>query len=122
MPQKILIIEDDKFVRDLITKLLTKEGFDVSIAVNGREGIEKLEKEPPDLVLLDLLLPGTDGFEILTMRKTNPELLKIPVIILSNLGQKEEIERGLELGAVNYLIKAHFSPREIVDKIKKVFE
>jgi len=122
MPQKILIIEDDKFVRDLITKLLTQEGFEISIAVDGKEGIKKLEEESPDLVLLDLLLPGIDGFEILTKRKTDSKLLKIPVIILSNLGQKEEIEKGLELGAVNYLIKAHFSPREIVNKIKKVFE
>jgi len=122
MPQKILIIEDDKFVRDLITKLLAEEGFNISIAVNGEEGIKKIEEESPDLILLDLLLPKIDGFEILLKKKENPEIAKIPVIILSNLGQKEEIEKGLSMGAVNYLIKAHFSPREIVDKIKNVFE
>lgn len=122
MPKKILIIEDDKFIRDLIARLLIKEGFEVSEVADGEEGTKKIKKELPDLVLLDLLLPGIDGFEILSRMKENPDLAKIPVIILSNLGQKEEIEKGLGLGAVAYLIKAHFSPREIIDKIKAALE
>ncbi len=118
MAKKILIIEDDKFLRELIVKKLTKEGYDVSEALDGEEGVKKVKEEKPDLVLLDLILPGIDGFEVLARIKEDPALASIPVIILSNLGQKEDVERGLELGAVDYLIKAHFTPGEIVEKVR----
>ena len=78
----------------------------------------KIKEEKPHLVLLDLILPGIDGFEVLSRMREDPSLSSIPVIILSNLGQKEDIERGLKLGAVDYLIKAHFTPGEIIEKIK----
>ncbi len=118
-PQKIiLIIEDDKFLRELITQKLIKEGYGVSEAVDGEEGIKKVKEEKPDLVLLDLILPGIDGFEVLSRMREESALTSIPVIILSNLGQKEDVEKGLKLGAVDYLIKAHFTPGEIIDKIK----
>jgi len=122
MAKKILIVEDDKFLRELIVKKLSSEGYEVPEAVNGEEGVKKIEEEKPDLVLLDLILPGMDGFEVLTQIKKNSELAQIPVIILSNLGQKEDIERGLNLGAVDYLIKAHFTPNEIIEKVKKILE
>jgi len=122
MPKTILIIEDDKFLREMMGKRLAEEGYNVSMAIDGEEGITKIQKETPDLILLDLILPGIDGFEVLERMKKNSKLSKIPVIILSNLGQKEEVERGLSLGAVDYLIKAHFTPREIIDKIKKVLK
>ena len=115
---KILIIEDDKFLRELIAQKLYKENFEVSEAVDGEEGIEKIKSEKPDLILLDLILPGIDGFEVLSRMRDDPTVNSIPVIILSNLGQKEDVERGMKLGAVDYLIKAHFTPGEIVDKIK----
>lgn len=114
----ILIVEDDKFLRDLISQKLLKEGYEVSTAVNGEEGIKKTKEKKPDLILLDLILPGIDGFEVLRRIKEDPVLAKIPVIVLSNLGQKEDIEKGLQLGAVDYLIKAHFTPSEIIEKIK----
>ena len=118
-PQKIiLIIEDDKFLRELITQKLIKEGYGVSEAVDGEEGMKKVKEEKPDLVLLDLILPGIDGFEVLSRMREESALTSIPVIILSNLGQKEDVEKGLKLGAVDYLIKAHFTPGEIIDKIK----
>jgi len=118
-PQKIiLIIEDDKFLRELITQKLIKEGYGVSEAVDGEEGIKKVKEEKPDLVLLDLILHGIDGFEVLSRMREESALTSIPVIILSNLGQKEDVEKGLKLGAVDYLIKAHFTPGEIIDKIK----
>jgi len=118
-PQKIiLIIEDDKFLRELITQKLIKEGYGVSEAVDGEEGIKKVKEEKPDLVVLDLILPGIDGFEVLSRMREESALTSIPVIILSNLGQKEDVEKGLKLGAVDYLIKAHFTPGEIIDKIK----
>jgi len=118
MPKKILIIEDDKFLRELIAQKLSKENFGVSEAIDGEEGIKKIKEEKPDLILLDLILPGIDGFEVLSRMKEDPALTSIPVIILSNLGQKEDVERGLKLGAVDYLIKAHFTPGEIIEKVK----
>ena len=118
MAKTILIIEDDKFLRELIVRKLIKEGYDISQAIDGEEGIKKVKEEKPDLVLLDLILPGIDGFEVLSRVKEDPTLALTPVIILSNLGQKEDVERGLKLGAVDYLIKAHFTPGEIIDKVK----
>jgi len=118
MAKTILIIEDDKFLRELIIQKLLKENFEVSEAIDGEEGIKKIKEEKPDLILLDLILPGIDGFEVLSRMKEDPALASIPVIILSNLGQKEDVERGLKLGAVDYLIKAHFTPGEIIEKIK----
>jgi len=118
MPKTILIIEDDKFLRELIAQKLIKEGFEISEAVDGEEGIKKVKEEKPDLVLLDLILPGIDGFEVLSRMREESTLTSIPVIILSNLGQKEDVEKGLKLGAVDYLIKAHFTPGEIIDKIR----
>ncbi len=118
MAKTILVIEDDKFLRELITRKLLNEAYEVSEAVDGEEGIKKIKEEKPDLILLDLILPGIDGFEVLSKKKEDPALASIPVIILSNLGQKEDVEKGLKMGAVDYLIKAHFTPGEIIDKIK----
>ncbi|MDP3995741.1 MAG: response regulator [bacterium] len=120
MPYNILVVEDDKFLRELISKKLINEGYNISQAVDGEEGLKKIKEEKPDLVLLDLILPGIDGFEVLARAKEEPEVIKIPVIILSNLGQKEDVEKGINLGAVDYLVKAHFTPGEIIEKIKKI--
>lgn len=120
MSKKILIIEDDKFLRELISQKISKQGYIVVEAIDGEDGIEEFKKEKPDLILLDLILPGIDGFEVLSQIKSNAELSNTPVIILSNLGQKEDIEKGINLGADDYLIKAHFTPNEIIEKIDKV--
>jgi len=122
MPKTILIVEDDKFLRELIAQKLTKEGYPLSEAIDGEEGIKKIKEEKPSLVLLDLILPGIDGFEVLSQMKEDPSVSSIPVIILSNLGQKEDVEKGLKLGVVDYLIKAHFTPGEIIEKIKAVLK
>jgi DNA-binding response OmpR family regulator len=122
MAKTILIIEDDKFLRELIAQKLVKEGYETSEAIDGEEGIKKVQETKPDLVLLDLILPGIDGFEVLSKMREDPSLAQIPVIILSNLGQKEDVERGLKLGAVDYLIKAHFTPGEIIEKIKNALK
>ncbi|TSC75869.1 MAG: two-component system, OmpR family, phosphate regulon response regulator PhoB [Parcubacteria group bacterium Gr01-1014_30] len=118
--KKILIIEDDKFLRELIARKLEKEGYETPQAVDGEEGFKKVVSEKPDLVLLDLILPGIDGFELLSKIKNDDQLSRIPVIILSNLGQREDVDKGLSLGAIDYLIKAHFTPAEIIEKVKKV--
>ena len=122
MPKTILIIEDDKFLRELIAKKLIKEGYEISEAVDGEEGMKKVKEEKPDLVLLDLILPGIDGFEVLSRMREESALASIPVIILSNLGQREDVEKGLRMGAVDYLIKAHFTPGEIIEKIKNALK
>ncbi len=117
---KILIIEDDKFLRELIARKLTKEGYQIVEAIDGEEGLKKAKEESPDLILLDLILPGMDGFEVLAKVKDDPKTSLIPVLILSNLGQKDEIEKGLKLGAEDFLVKAHFTPEEIVEKIRSI--
>ncbi len=122
MSKKILVVEDDKFLRELIMRGLKKEGFKTVYAIDGEEGVIKIEEEKPDLILLDLILPGIDGFEVLEQIKKNPNLVSIPVIILSNLGQKDDLDRGIRLGAIDFLIKAHFTPGEIIAKIKTVLE
>jgi len=122
MAKTILIIEDDKFLRELIAKKLIKEGYEISEAVDGEEGMKKVKEEKPDLVLLDLILPGIDGFEVLSRMREESALASIPVIILSNLGQREDVEKGLRMGAVDYLIKAHFTPGEIIEKIKNTLK
>ena len=122
MAKKILIIEDDKFLRELIARKLAKDGYNVSEAVDGEEGVKKAKETKPDLVLLDLILPEMDGFEVLSKIKEDPASSLIPVIILSNLGQKEDIEKGLKMGAADYLIKAHFTPGEIVEKIRTIIK
>ena len=120
MAKKILIIEDDKFLRELIAKKILKEGYEVFEAVDGTEGLTKVKEVKPDLILLDLILPIVDGFEVLSQLKKETSLSSSPVIILSNLGQKEDVEKGLKLGAAGYLIKAHFELDEIVERIKDV--
>ena len=120
MPQKILLVEDDKFLRELIAKKLKSAEYEVLEAIDGESAVIKAKELKPDLILLDLILPGIDGFDILAKIKEDPTIGKTPVIILSNLSQQEEIERALKLGAADFLIKAHFIPGEIIEKIKKL--
>lgn len=112
----ILIVEDDEFLQSLLSKKMSKENFEVVKAGNGEDALNIIEDEKFDLVLLDLILPKMGGFEVLEKIKDNDKTKKVPVIILSNLGQKEEIDKGMELGAYDYMIKAHYTPAEIVEK------
>jgi DNA-binding response OmpR family regulator len=122
MAKKILIIEDDKFLRKVITQKIVKEGYEIAEAIDGEKGFEVAKAEKPDIILLDLILPGMDGFEVLARLKSDQETVKIPVIILSNLGQKEDAEKGLKMGAVDYLVKAHFTPSEIISRIEGILK
>ncbi|OGZ63971.1 MAG: hypothetical protein A2998_01290 [Candidatus Staskawiczbacteria bacterium RIFCSPLOWO2_01_FULL_37_25b] len=119
MAKKILIIEDDEFLRNLMVRRLEKEGFETAEASNGKTGLEKSKTEKPDLILLDLILPGIDGSEVLVEIKKNPATASIPVIIITNLDQKENNKETRDL-AVDYLIKAQLDPIEITERIKKV--
>ncbi|MEK7067071.1 MAG: response regulator [Patescibacteria group bacterium] len=116
----VLLVEDDKFLRDLLMRKLENENLKVEVASNGKEVFDKARECKPKLILLDLILPDMDGFQILDNLKQNAESKDIPVLVLSNLGQKDDIEKCMELGAADYLIKAHFTPRDIVAKIKKL--
>lgn len=116
---KILVIEDDKFLRDLLSRKLKEEKFQIVTAIDGEEGLKKVQEERPSLVLLDLILPGINGFDVLKKIKENPAISKISIIVLSNLGQKEDINRALKLGADDFLVKAHFTLDEITQRVKK---
>ena len=119
MPKTILVVEDDKFLRELITRKLSEEGYNTIEAVDGEDGARKIKEEMPDLVLLDLILPGMDGFEVLASIKQDPKTSPVPIIVFSNLGQTEDVEKGMKLGAIDYMVKAHFTPVEIIEKVKK---
>ncbi len=116
---KVLIIEDDTFLAGMYVTKLTMENFDVQLASDGSQGLKLIRETAPDIILLDILLPKMSGFEILKAIKRNPKTKPIPVILLTNLGEKGDVTKGLELGAVDYLIKAHFLPSEVVTKIKR---
>ncbi|MFA5021892.1 MAG: response regulator [Patescibacteria group bacterium] len=118
--KSILLVEDDEFLAELYATKLNLEGYEVSLAVSGDKGLKLIREKKPDLVLLDIILPKMDGFEILKAVKEDKALKDIPIILLTNLSQKDEVKKGLELGAVDYLIKAHFMPSEVVKKIKQV--
>lgn len=118
----ILIIEDDKFFRELIGKKLLKENFNVATASDNKEAFAYLENNLPDLIILDLILPGLDGYEILSILKKDKKTSGIPVIILSNLGQHDEIERAKSLGAIDFMIKINFTLDDIVTKVRKVLQ
>ncbi|MFH1611923.1 MAG: response regulator [bacterium] len=119
---KVLVVEDDKFLRDLLVRKLKEENFEIETAIDGVEAIKKADEWMPNLILLDLIIPGLDGFEVLKQLKENPNTNKIPTVILSNLGQQEEIQKGMGLGASDYLVKAHLTPGEIIDKVKGLLE
>lgn len=118
--RKILLIEDDELLSELYNTKLSASGFDLESASDGEEGLKKAKEFMPDLILLDIVLPKKDGFEVLQALKKDEELKNIPVIAITNLGQKEEVEKGLRLGANDYIIKAHFTPTEVVAKVKKL--
>lgn len=119
---RVLIIEDDQFLRELSTRKLTQEGFHVDIAIDGNEGLAKIIASKPDVVLLDIILPGLDGFEILKKIRSHEDssVKNIAIILLSNLGQESDVAKGEKLGADDYLIKANFTIDEIIEKIKSV--
>ncbi len=117
---KVLIVEDDKFLRDLATQKLIKEGLQVYSAMDGEQGALLAEQHLPSIILLDILLPGIDGYEVLRRIRANPALLKTHVAMLSNFGQREDIERALKAGANQFLIKANFTLDEIVQEVKKI--
>jgi CheY-like chemotaxis protein len=113
----ILIVEDDEFLRSLAAKRLEKAGYAIAVAVDGESAFNVALETKPALILLDLLLPGKDGFEVLKQVRENETIKSVPVIIFSNLGRKEDIEKAQQLGANDFLIKANFTLDDLAQKV-----
>jgi len=120
--KSILIVEDDALLVDIYSTKLQLSGFEVRVVDNGDKVFAEVKEKKPDLVLLDIVLPHMDGWDILQRLNTMDEMKDVPIVMLSNLGQKEEVEKGLRLGAAKYLIKAHYTPSEIVKEVIKFVE
>src|SRR3989338_7447968 len=119
LKSKILIVEDDPFLRELYQLKLSEEGFEVFIAQNGEEGFAVASREVPELILLDILMPKVDGYEMLKKVKRDGRTNKIPVIIFSNLSQREEIEKGLRLGADDFIVKTSLTPLQLAARVRQ---
>jgi len=117
MAKKILLVEDEEIIIDLIQKKLIQENYEVFVARNGKEGLEKIRSIKPDLVLLDIVMPQMSGFEVLEEMGKDDEIRNIPVIIVSNSGQPVELDKAQALGAKDWLIKTEFDPKEVINKV-----
>ncbi|MDP2655110.1 MAG: response regulator [bacterium] len=115
----ILLVEDDPFLSALLKTRLQNEGLTVMHAMDGQQAIEMLKASKPSLILLDLILPKKSGFEVMEAIQSDPELNKSPIIIISNLGQESDLQRGKELGAIEYFVKAKTSIDDLVTKIRQ---
>lgn len=118
MVKKILFIEDESALQKTLGDLLSQRGYKVMAALDGESGLNLARKEIPDLVLLDLILPRLHGFEVLKRLKENEKTKGIPVVVLTNLENMEDVERALSLGAVTYLVKANYTIEEVLAKVK----
>lgn len=118
--KKILIVEDDSALRGILVEFLEEEGFAVFGASDGEEGVKMIKENNPDVILLDIILPKKDGYEVLKEIKADDNTKDIPVILLTNLGSLSDIEKALELGATTYLVKGDYQVKEIIEKVKEV--
>lgn len=120
--KKILLVEDDTFILEMYATKLLNFGYEVLTATDGEEALKIIKEKHPDFILLDLILPSVDGFDVLKAVKKNPKTKSIPIILLTNLGERQDVEQGLKLGADDYLIKAHFTPSEVIEKIQNLLK
>ncbi|KKU52191.1 MAG: hypothetical protein A3H69_03120 [Candidatus Sungbacteria bacterium RIFCSPLOWO2_02_FULL_47_9] len=119
---KVLVVDDDQFISEMYILKLRESGFDAESAADGVAALEKIKKNEPAIVLLDIVLPNMDGFDILKKLADEKLLKKTSVVLLSNLGEKKDIEKGLALGAIDYIVKAHFTPSEVVERVEKILK
>jgi DNA-binding response OmpR family regulator len=119
---KIMIVEDDAMISGMYKTKLTQDGFEVIIAEDGAGALTLAEKEKPVLIMLDVILPVLDGFSVLTELKKNNDTKKIPVIMLTNLGTDEDRKKGEALGAIDYMVKANFTPAEVSKKVQSLLK
>lgn len=118
MAKKILFIEDEPALQQTLGDFLRKAGFEVFASYDGVTGLEMAKKERPDLILLDLILPKKNGFEVLAEIKKGPEILAVPIIVLTNLESAEDIDKAFEAGASAYLVKTNYRLEEVLEKVK----
>ena len=118
--KKVLLVEDDPLLIDIYTTKFKERGFDVVVVDRGEKVLETVRGEKPDIVILDIVLHHQDGWSVLRQIKEDKDLKSTKIVVLSNLGQKEEVEKGLKLGAAQYLIKAHYTPSQVVQEIEKL--
>lgn len=119
---KLLIVEDDRSICRAMEFRLAKDNYDIVIAHDGEEGIGKLAEQVPDLILLDLILPKLNGFELLKRLRENLETAAVPVIVLSNLSQKDDIEHAMKLGAIDFFVKSNITIDEMARTVRKFIE
>lgn len=118
--KKILIIEDEATLQKALSTILIQEGFDVHSSLDGENGYEAASAFGPDLILLDLILPKMDGYEVLAKLKKEEKTKDIPIVILTNLGSVSDVQKALDLGATTYLVKTDYDLADVVDKIKQI--
>lgn len=118
--KKILLVEDDEMLHNMYNQKFKSKGYEVVSAYNGSDGVKLAETEIPDIILMDIIMPKMDGFVALKKIRKSKKIGEIPVIILTNLGQEEDIQKGKELGADDYFIKANHTPAEVVEKVEKI--
>lgn len=120
MNDRILLIEDDPFLAEIYVAKFEEAGFSISVARDGCEGLKKAKEQKPSLLLIDIVMPKLDGFEVLEAMKRDPEIKDVSTVIFSNLGEEEDVKRALELGARDYLVKAHYTPTEVVARVSAI--
>ncbi len=117
---KILLVEDDRLLVRLYNKKLVEEGFDVNVAGDGNEGMVKAQNDPPDMILLDLMMPQASGFDMLEVLSASPQLKNIPVVVLTNVSSDADEQKSRSMGAVDYLVKSDNPPDQVVERIKEL--
>lgn len=117
---KILIIEDDPLMLRMYQKIFTFEGYEVDLAADGQEGLEKVRTGKPTLILLDIMMPKMNGLQVLEKLKADPEMKKIPVVILTNLAGQQDAEKALMMGAIKYIVKSEYEPKQVADVVKQI--
>ncbi|MDP2668729.1 MAG: response regulator transcription factor [bacterium] len=117
---KVLIVDDDEFLLEMYAMKFTEFGFQVDTAENGEEAVKKAKADPPDVILMDVVMPKMDGFDLLRNLKKENAAPDAVTLVLTNLGQKDDVEKGMKLGATDYIIKAHFTPSEVVKRVESL--
>lgn len=117
--KKILVVEDDRSLQNALVEVLGQEGFATVSALDGEEALAKVSSEKPDLVLLDIILPKKDGYEVLAEMKKNAATKDVPVFILTNLEEVDNVQKALDLGATTFMIKSDFSLKDVVQKVRE---
>ena len=119
---KILVVDDDPFILEMYVIKFKEQGFIIDTATDGKMALEKIASNEPDILLLDVVMPRMDGFDVIKKIQENKTSHKFKILFLTNFGQKEDVDRGMQLGADGYIIKAHFTPSEVVAKVKEVLD